>query len=131
MGLIYKPIGVLLGVLAGLLGVELLGLLAVLGGGEVEVAGHAQQLVRPDGAARAAPAVGDVRLDRAEVAAAVEDDRELLAQRQPGDAQGDRGGGLLVEEGPPKDVVGVLAVVHSHLVIDMFTALAQNATSTG
>ena len=52
----------------GLLGEEVLGLLAVLGGGEVEVAGHAQQLVLADGVAGAAAAVGDVGLDRPEVA---------------------------------------------------------------
>ena len=53
----------------GLLGVELLGRLAILGAGQVEVAGHAQQLVGADGAAGAAAAVGDVGLDRAEVGA--------------------------------------------------------------
>ena len=43
----------------------------------------------------------------------MEDDGELLAQRQAGNAQGDRGGGLRVQEGPPKDVVGVLVAVHT------------------
>ena len=100
----------------------MIGLLAVLGGPEVEVAGHAQQLVRPDGRAGAAPAVGDVGLDRAEVAAAVEDDGQLLAEREAGHTQGDRGGGLLVQEGPPQEIVGVLAVVHVPWVIDIFTA---------
>ena len=64
---------------AGLLGEQVLGLLAVLGGGEVEVARHAHQLVLADRVAGAAAAVGDVGLDRPEVAAAVEDDRQRLA----------------------------------------------------
>ena len=75
---------------AGLLGVELLGLLAVARGAEIEVAGDPQQLVGGDGAARPARAVGDVGLDRAEVAAAVEDDRQRVAQRQPADPERDR-----------------------------------------
>jgi hypothetical protein len=107
------------------------GLLAVLGARKVEVAGHAQQLVGRHRRSGAATAVRHVGLDRPQVAPAVEDDRELLAQWQPCHAQGDRGGGLLVEEGPPKDVVGVLAVVHSTLVIDIITASAEIATPTG
>ena len=96
---------------AGLLGVELLGLVAVARGGEIQVAGHAQQLVRPHRAARAALAVGDVGLDRAEVAAAVEDDRERVAQRQPADPERDRSRSILIDQGPAKEVVGV--VVHA------------------
>ena len=70
---------------ARLLGVERLGLLAILRGAEVEVAGHAHQLVGGHGRAGAAPAVGDVGLDGPEIAPAVEHDGERLAQRQPGD----------------------------------------------
>ncbi|MGH2498994.1 MAG: hypothetical protein ACRDF0_02705 [Candidatus Limnocylindria bacterium] len=115
----------------GLLGVQVLGLVAILGGGKVEVARYAEQLVGTDRRAGAATAVRHIGLDRAEVPPAMEDDRQLVAEGQPCDAQGDRGGCLPVEEGPPKKLVGVLAVVHSHLVIDMFTAFAQIATSTG
>ena len=64
-----------------LLGVEVLGLVAVLGAREVEVAGHAQQLAGGDRGAGAAPAVGDVGLDRPEVATAVEDHGQRLAER--------------------------------------------------
>ena len=99
--------------LAGLLGVELLGLLAVARGGEVEVAGHPQQLVRADRAARPALAVGDVGLDRAEVAAAVEDDGQRVAQRQAADPERDRSRGVLIDQGTAEEVVGV--VVHVHL----------------
>ena len=95
---------------AGLFRVERLGLLAVARGGEVEVARHAQQLVGRDGAARPAAAVGDVGLDRAEVAPAVEDDRELLAERQPADPQGDRRRGVLVDQGPAEQFVGEMVV---------------------
>jgi hypothetical protein len=99
----------------GLLGVQVLRLLAVLGGGEVELARHAQQLVARDGRAGSAAAVGDVGLDRAEVAAAVEDDGQLLAEREPRHPQRDRCGGLRVQEGPPEDLVGALGVVHTVL----------------
>src|SRR2546430_11037426 len=51
---------------AGLLGVELLGLLAVDGLGEIEVAGDAQELVGAHRRAGAAAAVRDVGLDGAE-----------------------------------------------------------------
>ena len=97
---------------AGLLGVERLGLLAVARRGEVEVAGHAQQLVGADGAAGPAAAVGDVGLDRPEVAPAVEDDRELLAEREAADPQGDGRRGVLVDQGPAKQFVGEV-VVHA------------------
>ena len=66
-----------------LLDVELLGAVAVLGVGEVEVAGHAQQLAGRDGRARRRGCRGDVGLQRAEVAPAVEDDRHRLAEGQP------------------------------------------------
>ena len=100
---------------AGLLGVELLGLLAVLGGGEVEVAGNAHQLVGRDGRARPAPAVGDVGLDRAEVAAAVEDHGERLAQRQPHDAQRDRCRCVGVDQRSAEQLVGRV-LVHADLL---------------
>ena len=66
---------------AGLLGEQVLGLLAVLGRGQVEVARDAHQLVLADGVAGAAAAVGDVGLDRPEVLAAVEDHGQRLGQR--------------------------------------------------
>ena len=94
----------------GLLGVERLGLVAVLGGPEVEVARHAQQLAGRDRRAGAAAAVGDVGLDRAEVPPAVEDDGQRVAQREAGDAQGDGGRGLGVDERPPEQIVGVVVV---------------------
>ena len=95
---------------AGLLGVEALGLVAVLGRGEVEVARDAQQLVGRDGGARAAPAVGDVGLDRAEVAAAVEDHGEGLAQRQAAHPQGDRCRSLGVDQRSAEQLVGWVLV---------------------
>ena len=95
---------------AGLLGVQGLGLLAIARAREVEVAGDAQQVVGADGAARAAAAVGDVGLDRPEVAAAVEDDRELLAEREPAHPQGDRRRGILVDQGPAEQFVGEMVV---------------------
>jgi len=65
----------------------------------------------------------------------VDDSQEVDASKCDTPCAGDSahscGGGLRVEEGPPKEIVGVLAVVHSHPVIDMFTGLAENATSTG
>ena len=95
---------------AGLLRVERLGLVAVARAGEVEVAGHAQQILGRDGAARPAAAVGDVGLERAEVAAAVEDDRELLAEREAGDPERDRSRGVLIDQGPAEQFVGEMVV---------------------
>ena len=117
MGLIYKPIGIVLGIVGGLLGVEVLGLLAVLGAAEVEVAGHAQQLVGRDGGARPAPAVGDVGLDRPQVAPAVEDHRQLLADREAADAQGDRCRRLRVDQRSAEQVLGVV-LVQCHLRVN-------------
>ena len=95
---------------AGLLRVQRLRLVAVARAGEVEVAGDAQEVVGRDGAARPAAAVGDVGLDRAEVAAAVEDDRELLAEREAGDPQRDRSRGVLIDQGPAEQIVGEMVV---------------------
>ena len=66
----------------GLLGVEALGVGAVVGLGEVDVARHPQQLVGAERGRRCHGAGGDIGLDRAEVAAAVEDDGDGLRQRQ-------------------------------------------------
>jgi hypothetical protein len=82
----------------GLRRVELLGLEAVARVAEVEVARHAQQRVGSDLRAGAEAAVGDVGLDRAEVAAAVEDDRQSVAGRQRAHLEGDRSGRGGVEE---------------------------------
>ena len=95
---------------ARLLRVEPLGVLAVLCLGEVEVAGHAHQLVGRDRGARPAPAVGDVGLDRAEVAAAVEHDRERLAHRQAADPQRDRRRRARVDQRSAEQVVGWVLV---------------------
>jgi hypothetical protein len=76
----------------------------------IAVAWDAQQVVGRDGAARAEPAVGDVGLDRAEVAAAMEDDGERLAQRQSGDAQGDRSRSVGVDQRSAKQLVGWVLV---------------------
>jgi len=91
-----------------LLGVQALGLVAVLRLGEVEVARDAQQLGRAHGLAGAVVAGRDVGLDRAEVAPAVEDHRDLLADRQAANAEGDGGRCLGVDQGPPKQVVGAM-----------------------
>src|SRR5205823_5335498 len=88
--------------------VEALGLLAVLGGGEVEVTRDAEQLVRPDRGPGAPAAVGDVGLDRPEIAPAVEHHGELLAQRQPADAQRHRDGRIGVDQRPAQQVLWVL-----------------------
>ena len=93
-----------------LLRVERLGLVAVARAGEVEVAGDAQQVLGRDGAARPAAAVGDVGLDRAEIAAAVEDDRELLAEREAGDPERDRSRGVLIDQGAAEQFVGEMVV---------------------
>ena len=105
----------------GLLGVERLGLLAVLGRAEVEVARDAQQLARGDRRAGAAAAVGDVGLDRAEVAAAVEDDRQRVAQREALDAQRDGSRRLGVDERPAEQIVGVV-VAHGVLLDGLSTS---------
>ena len=76
---------------AGLVAVEPPRLVAVGGVGEVEVARHPQQLVAGDRRAGAVAAERDVGLDRREVAAAVEDDRQLVAQREAVDPHRDRG----------------------------------------
>ena len=76
---------------ARLLGVQPLGLVAVLRLGEIEVARDAQQLGRADGLPGAVTTGSDVGLDRAEVAPAVEDHRDLVADRQAAHAEGDGG----------------------------------------
>ena len=105
MGVIYKPFGIILGILAGLLGEEVLGLCAVLGRGQVEIERDAHQLVLADGVTGAAAAVGDVGLDRPEVLAAVEYHGQGLGQRERRDAQGDRCGRLGIDEGSLEQVV--------------------------
>ena len=94
---------------AGLLGVGLLGLVAGAGVAEVEVAGDAQQLVGADRAARAARTVRDVGLDRPQVGAPVEDDRQRVGQGQAAHAHGHGDRCLGVDEGPAQQLVGVLA----------------------
>ena len=95
----------------GLLGVEALGLVAVLGLAEVEVAGHAQQLVGSHRGARAQAALGDVGLDRPEVAAAVEDHRDGVADGQPVDPQRHGSRGRVVQQGTPKELIPVPVVM--------------------
>jgi hypothetical protein len=95
---------------AGLLGVQALGLLAILGRGQVEVARDPHQLVRPERASRAPPAVRHVRLDRPEIATAVEHDGERVAEREPGHAEGDRGRRIRVDEGALEQVLGFVLV---------------------
>jgi hypothetical protein len=91
---------------ARLLEVETLGLLAVLGFGEVEVAGNAQQLASGDRRARAAGAARHIGLERPQVAPAVKDHGDRLGQRQTADLQrhSDRGG--VVEQRPPEQLLG-------------------------
>ena len=74
----------------------------------------AHQLVLADGVAGAAAAVGDVGLDRPEVLAAVEDHGQRLGEAQRRDPQGDRGGGLGVDQCPLEQVVCVFSV---HVVL--------------
>jgi hypothetical protein len=101
-----------------LLDVQLLGRLAVLRVGEIQVARHAQQLPGRDGGAGAAAAGRDVGLQRSEVAPAVEDDRNRLGEREPRDPQRDRYRGGLVEQRPAKQIFacgvipGVILVEH-------------------
>ena len=92
----------------GLLGVEALGVGAVVGLGEVDVARHPQQRIGAERGAGAMVAGGDVGLDRAEVAAAVEDDGDGLRQRQVAHLQRNRNGGLLVHECAAQQVVGAI-----------------------
>ena len=82
----------------GLLEVQPLCVLAVLGIAEIEIAGNAQQLVRGHGSPRPAGATGDVRLQRAEITASVEDHGHRFAQRKPVDPQRDRDRGGVVEQ---------------------------------
>ena len=89
----------------GLLLEQVLGLRAVAGLGQVQVARDAQQLVLADRVSGPATAVGDVGLDRPEVLAAVEDDGQGLGQRERRDAQGDRCGRLGIDEGSLEQVV--------------------------
>jgi hypothetical protein len=91
---------------AGLLGVQTLGLVAVLRGREVEIAGDAHQLVGANGRARPAPAVGDVGLDRPEVAAAVEHDGQRFAEGQAHDPQRDGGRRVCVDQRSAEQLVG-------------------------
>src|SRR5262249_37447381 len=95
----------------GLVGVELLGLEQRLRLPEVEVARHAQQVGRPQRDTRAVAAVGDVRLDRAEVAAAVEDDGQGLGEREALDAQRDGRRTVRVDERAAQQLLGVLVLL--------------------
>ena len=81
-----------------LLDVQPLGLLAVVGVGEVKVARNAQQVARGDARARRPAAPGDIGLEGAEVAPAVEDDRQRFAERQPADPQRDRNRSRVVQQ---------------------------------
>ena len=67
---------------SGLLGIEPLGLAAVAGRGQIEVAGDSKQFACGDRRPRALAAVGDVGLQRSEIAAAVEDDGDRFGHRQ-------------------------------------------------
>jgi len=96
----------------GLLGEHVLGLVAVLGGGQVQVARDAHQLVARDGLAGAAAARGHVGLHGPEIATAMEDDGQRVAQRERRDAQRDGSGGFSVDQGPSQQV---LCVVFFHL----------------
>ena len=98
---------------AGLLGEQQLGLLAVLGRGQVEVERHPHQLVLADGVTGSAPAVGDVGLDRPEVLAAVEDHGQRLGEAEWRDAQGDRGGSFRIDQCALEQVVGVFVHVRA------------------
>jgi len=86
-------------------GVELLGLVAVGGVGQVEVARHAQELGRGHGRAGAPPAVGHVRLDRPEILPSVEDDRQRLGHREAPDPQRHGGGCIRIDERALQQVV--------------------------
>ena len=82
--------------------------------GEVEVAGHPQQLVAGDRAAGAVAAERHVGLDRREVAAAVEDDRQLVAEREAVDAQGDGGRARFVDQRAPEQIICVTVRLLGH-----------------
>ena len=98
---------------AGLLGEEVFGLGAILGGGQVEVQRDAHQLVLADGLAGAPSAMRDVGLDRPEVLPAVEDHGQCLGEAQRRDSQGDGGRGPRVDQRSLEQVVCVFSV---HLV---------------
>ena len=101
---------------ARLLAVELLGVAARLRVREVEVAGDAQQLVRVERLARGVLAERDVGVDRREVAAAVEDDRQLTAERQAVHAHRDRGRLLLVDQRAAQQLVRGVVVPPRRLI---------------
>ena len=67
---------------------------------QVEIARDAHQLGGGEAVPAPLPAVGDVGLDRAEVAPAVEDDGERVAEGEPRHPERDRGRGLGVDQGP-------------------------------
>ena len=90
---------------ARLVAVEAARLDAVGGVGEVEVAWHPQQRVARDRGAGAVAAERDVGLDRREVAAAVEDQRQLVAQREAVDPHRHRGRARLVEQRAPEKLL--------------------------
>ena len=88
-----------------LFGEQVLRLGAILGRGQVQIARHAHQLVLAERVAGTAAAMGDVRLDRPEVLAPVEDHRQLLRERERRDPQGHRGRRLRVDQCPPQEIV--------------------------
>ncbi len=67
---------------ACLLRVQTLGILAILGVGEIEIAGNPQQVAHADVGAGAAGSGSQIRLFYAEIAPGVEDDRDGLADRK-------------------------------------------------
>jgi hypothetical protein len=91
----------------GLVAVQAPRLASVGGLREVEVAGNPQELVAGDRAARPVAAERDVGLDRREVAAAVEDDRQLVAERKAVDAQRDGGRPGLIDQRAPEQILCV------------------------
>jgi hypothetical protein len=103
-----------------LLGVQPLGLVAVLGLAEVEVARDAQQLVGGQRGAGAVGAARDIGLDAAEVPPAVEDHGHRLAQGKAADPHCDRGRCAGLQECPTKEFVGVVHVqqVSAHYPTD-------------
>ena len=94
-----------------LVAVEPLGVVAVGGLSEVEVARHAQELVAADRLAAAVGPQRDVGLDRGEVAAGVEDDRQLVAEGEALDPHRDRRRPRLVEQRAPQKLLGGVVVV--------------------
>src|ERR1039458_2608178 len=91
---------------AGLVAVEGLGLVAIARVGEVEVARQAQQRLAGDRVAGRVGTERDVSLDRREVPPAVEDDRQLLAEREALDAHRDGGRALMVEQRAAQELLG-------------------------